>query len=157
MLHLNIIIVGKLKEKYWLEAEAEYLKRLSAFIKLNIIELKEESFTEKDPIEFIKKKEGEKIINVLEKIKDSFLIALEEKGKQYSSVDFSKQITKWSENKSLTFIIGGPLGLDPEIVKKANSTLSLSSLTFTHQMTRVILLEQIYRAMMIGQNRKYHY
>ena len=158
MIHINIIVVGKLKETYWREAENEYLKRLSAFTKINIIELKEESFTEKDPVETTKKKEAQKIFDELNKIKDSYVIALEEKGKQFSSVNFSKQLTQWSEiNNTITLIIGGPLGLDPEIVKNANATLSLSPLTFTHQMTRVILLEQLYRAMMIGQNRKYHY
>ncbi len=157
MIHINLIVLGKLKENYWSEAESEYLKRLQAFTKLNIIELREESFSEKDPVEITKQKEAEKIFGALEKIKDTFIITLEEKGKQFSSVDFSKQLTKWSAEKSLTFIIGGPLGLSPEVVKKANANLSLSPLTFTHQMTRVILLEQIYRAMMIEQNRKYHY
>lgn len=157
MIRINIITLGKLKESYWREAEVEYLKRLGAFVKLNIVELKEESFTEKDPPEMIKQKEAEKILGAIKNIGSTFLIMLEEKGKQYSSPEFSKQIIKWSDNNSLTFVIGGPLGLDPELVKKANATLSLSPLTFTHQMTRVILLEQIYRAMMIGQNRKYHY
>lgn len=157
MIHINIIVLGKLKENHWREAEAEYLKRLSAFVKLNIIELKEESFSEKDPAIVTKKKEAERILAAMSRTSDTFFVALEEKGKQFSSPDFAKQLTKWTESRSITFIIGGPLGLDPEVVKKVNTSLSLSSLTFTHQMARVILLEQVYRAMMIAQNRKYHY
>jgi 23S rRNA (pseudouridine1915-N3)-methyltransferase len=157
MIRINLIVLGKLKEKYWQDAESEYLKRLQAFTKLNIIELKEESFSDKDLPEKIKQKEAEKILEALKKIGNTFLIMLEEKGKQYSSPEFSKQLIRWSDTNSITFVIGGPLGLEPDLVKKANSTLSLSPLTFTHQMTRVILLEQVYRAMMIGQNRKYHY
>jgi 23S rRNA (pseudouridine1915-N3)-methyltransferase len=157
MIRINIILLGKLKENHWREAEAEYLKRLSAFAKINIVELKEESFTDKDPSDVTKKKEAEKILAAMEKTGETFFVALEEKGKQFSSPDFSKQIIKWTESRSITFIIGGPLGLDPEVINKVNATLSLSPLTFTHQMTRVILLEQIYRAMMIAGNRKYHY
>ena len=157
MIRLNIILLGKLKENHWREAEAEYLKRLSAFAKVNIVELKEESFTDKDPSVQTKKKEAERILAAMSRISDTFFVALEEKGKQYSSTEFSKQLFKWTESRSVTFIIGGPLGLDSEVVKKVSASLSLSPLTFTHQMARVILLEQVYRAMMIGQNRKYHY
>lgn len=158
MLHINIILVGKLKENYWLEAEKEYLKRLQAFAAVNIFEIREESFSEKDPVGLVKEKEGKKIIEALEKIKDKFVIVLEEKGKEFSSPNFAGQINKWGEiNNNLVFVIGGPLGISEEVRKKANTVLSLSQLTFTHQMTRVILLEQIYRAFMINGGRKYHY
>ena len=158
MIHLHLIVVGKLKEGYWREAEAEYLKRLSSSSQITFHEIKEEPFSEKDPVEMIKEKEGKKILEILEKIRDNFVVALEEKGKQFSSVQFAKNLSNWSSlSHSTTFIIGGPLGLSRNVISKTNMTLSLSPLTFTHQMARVILLEQIYRAMMITQNRKYHH
>jgi 23S rRNA (pseudouridine1915-N3)-methyltransferase len=150
--------LGKLKEQYWQEAEAEYVKRLQPFAKIVVHELKEESFTEKDPVEVVRLKEAVKISAELEKIKDCYIVALEEKGKQYGSIDFANRLAHWNEiANSIVFIIGGPLGLDRSLVMKAQTTLSLSPLTFTHQMTRVIFLEQVYRAYMINQGRKYHY
>ncbi len=159
MLHINLIVLGKLKEKYWQESEAEYLKRLSAWAKISINEIKEESFNEKDPIEFIKQKEAEKINKVLAKFTDSYLIALDEHGKQFSSVDFADKIDHLAAEHAgnITFIIGGPLGLHESILAKAKLKLSLSAMTFTHQMARVFLSEQIYRSMTIILGKKYHY
>ncbi len=158
MAHLHLIVVGKLKEQYWREAEKEYLKRLTPSTEIVIHEIREESFSEKDPVELVKEKEGKKVLETLEKIRDSFVVALEEKGKQFDSVGFAKNMSNWAGlSHSITFIIGGPLGLSRNVISKTNMTLSLSPLTFTHQMARVILLEQIYRAMMITQNRKYHH
>jgi len=159
MFALHIITLGKLKEKYWWEAEAEYLKRLNPYFKMEIIELKEESFSEKDKPEQIKRKEAEKIKNVLEKIKGAFIIALDEHGKAFSSVQFAEQIKKITtgQTNNIIFVIGGPLGLDESILQSANLKLSLSAMTFTHQMARIFLLEQIYRAAMINAGRKYHY
>lgn len=166
MLHIDLICLGKLKEKFWREAEAEYLKRLSAFAKVEIKELREEAIPEKiypvksgeaglPSAEFnrVKKKEAEKILPFLKK-QDGLIIVLDEHEKQFSSVAFAGQIKPAGK---LTFIIGGPLGLDESILKIANLKLSLSPMTFTHQMARVILWEQIYRAMMINNGRKYHY
>ncbi len=159
MLTFHIITLGKLKESYWQQACGEYLKRLQPFAKIIIHELKEESFTEKDPIDLIKKKEAAKIINELDKIKDGYIIALDEHGKSYTSTNFASHVPKQCNNfNNITiFVIGGPLGLDPAVIKQAHETISFSNFTFTHQMIRVILLEQIYRAMMISTNRKYHY
>lgn len=159
MLHLNLIVLGKLKEKFWQEAEAEYLKRLQTWAKVNTYELREESFSDKDKPENIKQKEAEKIINTLNKIKDNFVIVLDEHGKSFSSTKFADQLNQLSNQQfnSFTFIIGGPLGLDESILKLANIKLSLSSMTFTHQMARVFLWEQIYRAMTINNGRNYHY
>lgn len=159
MLHLKLICLGKLKESFWREAEAEYLKRLQAFAKVEVIELKEESFDEKTSIEIVKFKEAEKIKNALEKMKDPFVIVLDEHGKQFSSVSFSKYLFEAVNRGSgeFVFIIGGPLGLDESILKIANLKLSFSSFTFTHQMMRVFLFEQIYRTMMIEAGRQYHY
>ncbi len=159
MLHLNLIVLGKLKEKYWQEAEAEYLKRLQTWAKITIYELREESFSDKDKPESIKQKEAEKIIATLNKIKDNFVIVLDEHGKSFSSTQFANQLNQLSNQQfnSFTFIVGGPLGLDESILKLANLKLSLSSMTFTHQMARVFLWEQIYRAMTINNGRNYHY
>lgn len=159
MLHLKLICLGKLKENFWREAEAEYLKRLQAFAKVEIVELKEESFDEKMSVETIKIKEAEKIKNALEKIKDATIVVLDEHGKQFSSTAFSQHLFELAGRGSgeFVFVIGGPLGLDESILKIANLKLSFSSFTFTHQMIRVFLFEQIYRAMMIGTNRQYHY
>jgi 23S rRNA (pseudouridine1915-N3)-methyltransferase len=159
MLHIHIITLGKLKESYWREAEAEYLKRLSAFAKVTLRELKEESFKENDPSEMIKKIEAEKITTELAKIKDSYTIVLDETGKQLSSRAFSEHLSEVTmrQSNTITLIIGGPLGLDESIRALGRATLSFSKMTFTHQMIRIILLEQLYRAMMIAQNRNYHY
>jgi 23S rRNA (pseudouridine1915-N3)-methyltransferase len=159
MLHLKLICLGKLKESFWREAEAEYLKRLQVFVKVEIVELKEESFDEKNSTEIIKSKEAEKIKSALEKTKDAVVIVLDEHGKQFSSVAFSKHLFELVNRGSgeFVFIIGGPLGLDDSILKIANLKLSFSSFTFTHQMIRVFLFEQIYRVMMIEAGRQYHY
>lgn len=159
MIHLNLIVLGKLKEKFWQEAEAEYLKRLQTWAKVNIYELREESFSDKDKPENIKQKEAEKIKATLNKIKNNFIIVLDEHGKSFSSTQFASQLNQLSGQQfnSFTFIIGGPHGLDESILKLANLKLSLSSMTFTHQMARVFLWEQIYRAMTINNGRNYHY
>ena len=153
---ITIISIGKLKESYWREAETEYLKRLSAFAKVEIIEHKEISFSEKDTIESVKEKEVEIIQNSIPT--SSYLIALDPKGGDTTSEALSKKISDLEHTTShLTFIIGGPLGLHESVFKKTNLKLSLSPLTFTHQMTRVILLEQLYRAYMIKSGKSYHH
>ncbi|MFA6424120.1 MAG: 23S rRNA (pseudouridine(1915)-N(3))-methyltransferase RlmH [Candidatus Magasanikbacteria bacterium] len=159
MLHLKLICLGKLKESFWREAEEEYLKRLQAFAKVEILELKEESFDEKTSSDIIKTKEAEKIKNALEKTKGAYVIVLDEHGKQFSSVDFSKKLSGLSNEgiSEIIFIIGGPRGLDQSILQLANLKLSFSAFTFTHQMMRVFLWEQIYRAFMISGGRQYHY
>ncbi len=158
-MNIHLIVLGKLKESYWREAEAEYLKRLQAFAKVTIHELKEESFSDKDKPEEIKKRESEKIKLTIEKVKPEYIVVLDEHGKQFSSEAFAKQLNKQTieQTNSFAFIIGGPLGLDETIRKLGHLNLSLSLLTFTHQMARIFLLEQLYRAMMIAHNRKYHY
>lgn len=159
MLNITIIALGKLKENYWHEAEAEYLKRLTPNTKIKIIELKEESFDEKSNKEVIKQKEADKIKKALEKTKGSYLIVLDSTGKELLSTEISTEINKImvEGNSNITFVVGGPLGLDKSIKKRADLILSLSKLTFTHQMVRTILLEQIYRSVMILSGRKYHY
>jgi 23S rRNA (pseudouridine1915-N3)-methyltransferase len=153
---ITIITIGKLKESYWKEAEAEYLKRLSAFAKVEIIEHKEIPFSEKNNIESVKEKEAEIILKSIPP--SSYLIALDPNGKTMTSEKLSETLISLEQNNShFTFIIGGPLGLHESILKKSTLSLSLSSLTFTHQMTRIFLLEQLYRAYMIKSGKSYHH
>lgn len=158
MIHITIICLGKLKEKYWQQAEDEYLKRLSTFAKVEIKELKEEALANNEPM-VIKNKEAEKIKKALVGKADGFIIILDEHGESFSSLSWAEKIQNLnnSQNNDFVFIIGGPLGLDESILKIADLKLSLSAMTFTHQMARIFLLEQFYRAMMIKANRKYHY
>lgn len=169
---IRIITVGKLKESYWVEAEAEYKKRLSPWANIEIIEIKETPFSEKDPAEIIQKKEAEKILAHLRgggnggengaksgTNNDEYIIALDSAGHEYTSEEFANAYNqKWlSTGQKLVFIIGGPRGLHQSILQKSHTTLSLSRLTFTHQMVRTFLLEQLYRAHMITAHRAYHY
>ena len=158
-MHITIIAIGKLKEKYLRDGINEYLKRLQSYAKVEIIELADE----KEPYnasaaeeEQIKIKEGERI---KAKIKpDSYLIALAIEGKQFTSPALAQKIDSLasSGNSHLTFIIGGSLGLSDEILKSADLLLSFSALTFPHQLMRLILLEQIYRSFRIIKGEPYH-
>lgn len=156
MLNITILVLGKLKEKYWTDAEKEYLKRLSPYAKIKIIELSEEAFIEKDNIEIIKKKEAEKIQKNLPQ--NSFVIALHERGEEMTSPDLANFLENNStKGENLIFVIGGPRGLHSNILNLADKKVSLSQLTFPHQMIRTILLEQIYRSVTIMQGKNYHY
>ncbi len=159
MLHINIICVGKLKEKYLQDALSEYSKRLSKYCFLNIIELNDEKLPSNlndSLINQIKEKESNNIISHIEK--GSYVISLDLKGKQYSSEDFSKKITDISLNcsSSITFIIGGTLGLSNKVLQLSNELICFSKMTFPHQLIRVFLLEQIFRAFKISNNETYH-
>lgn len=138
---INIVAVGKVKEQSINSLIEEYSKRLGPFVKLNVKELKDEGI----------KKESEKIQELIsEKPEDTFI--LDAKGKQFSSEEFSEFLKKKQE---VIFIIGGPDGIDEEVKKKAK-LISLSNMTFTHEMCRAFLMEQLYRAVMIEKGRKYH-
>ncbi len=158
MLNINIICIGKLKEKYLKDAILEYSKRLSRFCKLNILELSDEKIPDKlnNNIENeIKYKECTNIINHLKK--DSYIIALDLKGKEFTSEKFSEKIENLSmENSNLTFIIGGSLGLTDELLNICNLKICFSKMTFPHQLIRVFLLEQLFRAFKIQHNESYH-
>ena len=159
MLHINIICVGKIKETFFKDAISEYSKRLSKYCILNILELPDEKIpnnaSEKELL-LIKEKESKNIINQLKK--DSYIICLDLKGKQYSSEDFSEKIKNISlnYNSSITFIIGGSLGISQELLNISNELISFSKMTFPHQLFRVFLLEQIYRGFKIINNENYH-
>ena len=159
MFNVNIICVGKIKETFYREAIEEYSKRLNSYCSLNIIELKDEKIpnnpSEKDNL-IIKDKEGNNILSHIKK--DTYVICLDLKGKQFTSEEFSQKINNISTNisSSITFIIGGSLGISQSVLKKANESISFSKMTFPHQLFRVILLEQIYRAFKIMNNEAYH-
>ena len=158
MLHINIICVGKLKEKYLKDAVDEYSKRLSKYCSLNIIEIQDEKIpsneNEKNLLE-IKKKECEKIITHIKK--DSYVIALDLTGNQFSSEEFSEKIQNISlTNSTITIVIGGSLGMTQEFLKSVDEKISFSKMTFPHQLIRVFLLEQLFRAFKIYNNETYH-
>ncbi len=149
---IKIICVGKIKEKYLEDAINEYKKRISKYHNLEIIELPDEGIN--DP-KIALKKEKEKILKVLNP-KD-YIITLEIEGKEDTSVEFAKRLDNlFIANSNITFIIGGSYGLDDEIKNMSNHKLSFSKMTFPHQLFRLILLEQIYRAFKINNNEEYH-
>lgn len=157
-MNIDIITVGKLKEKYLKDAVAEYGKRLSRFAVLNIIELPDEKIRDnasQKETEQIKNTEGK---SILSKIKhDSFVISLCIEGKQLSSEKLSILIANTMlQSSNITFIIGGSLGLSDEVKQRSDYKLSFSEMTFPHQLMRVILLEQIYRSFKIINNESYH-
>lgn len=143
---IKILCVGKIKEAYLTELINDYLKRISKYTKIEIVEVKDNPIYEKE------------INGLKEKINyNDYIIALDLKGVMVSSEKFAKQIDNiWQINSNITFVIGGSLGLDEEIRNKANLVLSFSSLTFPHGLFRGILLEQIYRAFKINNNETYH-
>lgn len=158
-MNINIIAVGKIKEKYIQEGLKEFSKRLSRYCKLNIIQIEDEkapeTLSEKDML-IVKAKEGEKILNKIPA--SSFVITLVIDGKQLSSEGLAEKFEDImvNGNNDITFIIGGSLGLDLEVIKRSNFKLSFSKMTFPHQLMRLILLEQVYRAWRIIKNEPYH-
>ena len=158
-MNISVISVGKLKEKYLKLGIEEFSKRLSKYCKLDLIELEDEkcpeNLSEKD-MEIVKNKEGQRILS---KIKNnSYVIALAIDGKNLSSEELADTISKLAVrgNSHITFIIGGSLGLSDEVLKRADYKLSFSKMTFPHQLMRLILLEQVYRAFRINNNEPYH-
>lgn len=149
---IKVITVGMLKEKYLKDAQEEYLKRLKKYTNVNLIEVKDEGLVEESKAILI---ESEKIKKLLSP-KD-YIITLEIDGEQYDSINFSKKLDKALVEKSnIVFIIGGSYGLSEEIKNQAKIHLSFSKMTFPHQLFRIMLLEQIYRAYKIINNEKYH-
>lgn len=158
-MRVTVICVGKLKERYWQDAVAEYSKRLSRYMKLEILELMDEKAPERmseAQAAEVKEREGQRILKCVRE--DALVVALAVEGKQLSS----EELADFMEKKSVfgvshvAFIIGGSLGLSPEVMRRADFALSFSKMTFPHQMMRVILLEQIYRSERIRRNEPYH-
>ncbi len=158
-MHIKVIAVGKLKEKYLAEAVGEYEKRLSRFAKLELVQLPDIKIPDKASAaeeEAVKRSEGDKI---LEKIpQGAYVYALCVEGKQQSSEAFAQQLhmLALSGRSEVCFIIGGSLGLDERVKARADVRLSFSAMTFPHMLMRVVLLEQIYRAFKINNNESYH-
>lgn len=158
-MNITVVCIGKLKEKYWVSAIDEYRKRLTKYCTLSIDELKEERLQDnasKAEEEAVKVAEGKKILKRIKK--DSYVITLEIKGNQLSSIKLADKINRLGlEGKSdIVFVIGGSLGLSAEVSQRSDYKLSFSDMTFPHQMMRVILLEQIYRTFKINKNEHYH-
>ena len=158
MIHIDIVCVGKIRESYLKDAISEYSKRLSKYCVLNIVELPDEKLPNKlnDSLALeVKQKESNSILSHIKK--DSYVIALDLRGQEFDSVSFSQKMTKLSiNNSSITFIIGGSLGLSEKVLSSCNEKLCFSKLTFPHQLIRIFLLEQIYRSFKIANNETYH-
>lgn len=153
-MQIDLIVVGKLKEKSMQQMCNEYIKRLGSYCTLNVIELKDESNNLGDKL--VISREAEAISKVLDE--KSYIIVLDIDGRQITSEEFSTKIDEITtyRNSKLTFIIGGSLGLDRSLKAKADMRLSFSKMTFPHQLFRVMLLEQIYRQFRIAKNEPYH-
>ncbi len=156
---IRIIAIGKIKETYLKLGIEEYLKRIKPYSQIEIIEVNDEPVKDNpsdSEIEIVKNKEGQKVLKLL---KDSdYLISLDLGKKQLKSPEFARFLEEKFVlgNSLIIFVIGGSYGLSDELKKRANDSISLSEMTFLHQMTRLILLEQIYRAFKINRNEIYH-
>ncbi|MFW6269048.1 MAG: 23S rRNA (pseudouridine(1915)-N(3))-methyltransferase RlmH [Bacillota bacterium] len=157
---LNIITVGKIKESYIQTGMNNYINKMQRFCDINIYEVKSEKAKDSNltgaQIEKVKEKESERVYDKVPE--NDYIIALSVKGKPMTSTGLAKSIQNLQVQgySSISFLVGGPLGLSDEILEKADYTLSLSHMTFTHQMIRLILLEQLYRAFKIMNNEPYH-
>jgi len=144
MSKIKILAVGKIKENYILEGIEEYLKKMKNR-RIEMIEMKDST----------RKKEGGKILKRLEKLEGYITIGLDEHGEKFTSVGFSEFMKKTLQ-RDICFIIGGPDGLDKKVLENVDHTLALSQMTFTHEMARLFLVEQLYRAFSIIEGKKYH-
>ncbi|MGD6834288.1 23S rRNA (pseudouridine(1915)-N(3))-methyltransferase RlmH [Sutcliffiella halmapala] len=158
-MNISIITIGKLKEKYLKQGIDEYLKRLGAYAKVEVMELPDEKAPEQlsdAEMVQVKQKEGERILAKISD--DAHVIALAIEGKQRSSEQLASEIDKLAiyGKSKIAFVIGGSLGLSEEVMKRSNDTLSFSKMTFPHQLMRLILLEQVYRAFRINRGEPYH-
>lgn len=151
MITINLVCVGNLKEDFLRKNQDEYLKRLSAFCKVNVVEIKEQNQLENTAN--ILEKEGEEILKKLK----GFVVLCDLDGKEISSVDFAKKIEDISQtNSCITFVIGGSHGVSDAVKNAANFKICFSPMTFPHNLFRIMLLEQIYRAFTISTGKSYH-
>ena len=155
-MNINLIAVGKIKEKYLKVAIEDFLKRIKPYSSIKITEIPSEILKDAFSEEKAREVEAQKINNLL--TANSFVIALDVKGKSFSSEEFAGKIKEINHegHNQLIFLIGGAVGLDKNLIERADLRLSISKMTFTHQMIRFILLEQIYRAFKIINNEPYH-
>lgn len=154
---ITLFVIGKTDAGYFIDAVSEYQKRLEHYIPFEIQVIPDVKNTKNLTAEQQKEKEGELILKSLQP--GDYIVLLDEKGKEYTSVQFAAYIEKKTHNvpKRLVFIIGGPYGFSGTIYDKANEKLTLSRMTFSHQMVRLIFVEQLYRAMTILNNEPYHH
>lgn len=158
-MNIHIISIGKIKEKYLKQGMNEYLKRLSPYAKVDIIELPDEKAPEslsEQEMEQVKEKEGERILAKISP--DTYVIALAIEGTMKSSEQLAESLDKLATygKSKIAFVIGGSLGLSQTVMSRANESLSFSKMTFPHQLMRLILLEQIYRSFKINRGEPYH-
>ena len=156
---ISILCVGKIKEKFYIDALAEYLKRLSRYATVEIKEVADEKTPDNASEAMsldIKAKEGKRLLEKWDEDAFTFILAIN--GKQFTSEDFSAKISDITlyGKSHIQFVIGGSLGLSDEVTKKGDALLSFSKMTFPHQLMRVVLLEQIYRAFTMNHTEKYH-
>ena len=152
-----LLCVGKLKEKYWRDAVDEYLKRLTRYGQVEVIEVPdapEPAHSSPGANAQVLQVEGERILSNIKP--DDVVIALAIDGKTYTSEGFAEHIEQVMQRGRMVFVIGGSLGLSPQVYQRANERISFSKFTFPHQMMRVIFLEQLYRACRISANEPYH-
>lgn len=143
---IKIIVFGKIKRSELLSLKEEYLKRLTRFAKVEVLEWKESTF----------EKDNEKVIEYYKNNQNEEIILLDEGSDEYSTEKFDKQLTKWEETKVVTFIIGRAEGFNQAVKNELKNKLSLSQMTFTHEMAQVMLIEQIYRVMTLRAGIPYH-
>ncbi len=160
MLKINIYCVGTIKENFLKDAILEYKKRLSKYVAINIEEVKEAKIESFENVNLINKtldEEGERILKRINK--EDYLILVDLHGREINSEEFAKVISNLKDGgcSTIDFVIGGTLGLSDKLRKRSNYKLCLSKMTFPHQLTRLILLEQIYRACKINNNESYHH
>ena len=158
MIKLRIISVGRMKEKYWLAAQEEYLKRLKRFAQVEVVELPDLP-TPDDPTDAerrqVLKKEGERVLNAMRGFDVVCSLAIE--GKQYDSPELARALgAHFDMGRSICFIIGGSLGLDDEIKRRSDMLVSFSRLTLPHRLARIVLLEQLFRSFKILGGESYH-
>ncbi len=155
MLNIKIVTIGRIKEADFQTMEGEYLKRLKPYAKIEISELKAESFTDSTRLK-AKSAEGERLLAALASYSKSQVWLLTEFGQEFDSIGFS-ELMKKSFQEPLVLVLAGTLGFDQAVLEAYSNHLALSKLTFTHEMARVILLEQVYRSATIINDKSYHY
>ena len=154
MFDITILAVGKIKEKHFAVGIDEYTKRLKPYVNLKVVELAPVSFSNANR-EKAKNEEGEKIVKYLDKNENKHIVILDEHGLDFTSHRFAEYLQEL--NKPIVFVIGGALGLSKDVLERADYTLALSQFTFPHELARLVLVEQIYRAATIANNKTYHY
>lgn len=153
---MNLVLIqfGKTKDRWLQEGIDEYLKRLGPYHNLRVVELADHSLRTAQNSEVVRAREAEAALRQIGE--DDYLVLLDEAGRQKTSLEFSHFLTSLSDKRRVIFLIGGVFGAHASLKARANEVLSLSPLTFTHRMARLILIEQLYRATMIAQGRSYH-